>query len=229
MTVRTDQGCCELSASTEDYLKALFHLQAEAEHATTSTLAERVGVSAASASAMLRRLRETGLVAGTTGRQVVLTEHGRRHALRVVRRHRLVETLLAEVLDMPWDEVHAEAEVLEHVLSPALEERIAARLGNPTHDPHGDPIPPREGDHDEAWPEPLEQAPVGCRFRVDRVSDRDSAALRYLDRLGIRPGARLTVGERDPFGGPQWVEIDGRWEALGGLLARIVHGTVEPS
>jgi DtxR family transcriptional regulator, Mn-dependent transcriptional regulator len=229
MTVKTDRICCELSASTEDYLKALFHLQAEAEHATTSTLAERVGVSPASASAMLRRLREAGLVAGSTGHRVVLTDHGRRHALRVVRRHRLVETLLAEVLDMPWDEVHAEAEVLEHVLSPALEERIATRLGNPTHDPHGDPIPPPDGDHDEAWPEPLAQAPVGARFRVERVSDRDSAALRYLDRLGVRPGARLTVGERDPFGGPLWIEIDGRREALGGPLARIVHGTVEPS
>jgi DtxR family transcriptional regulator, Mn-dependent transcriptional regulator len=225
--MRTDRGCCDLSASTEDYLKALFHLQAETEHATTSTLADRVGVSPASASAMLRRLRESGLVSGATGRRVALTEHGRRHALRVVRRHRLVETLLAEILDMPWDEVHAEAEILEHVLSPALEDRIAARLGHPTHDPHGDPIPPRDGDHDEAWPEPLVQAPVGSRFRVERVSDRDSAALRYLDRLGVRPGARLTVGERDPFGGPQWVEIEGRREALGGPLARIVHGTIE--
>jgi DtxR family transcriptional regulator, Mn-dependent transcriptional regulator len=220
--------CCDLSASAEDYLKALFHLGADQGHATTTTLAERVGVSAASASAMLRRLRDAGLVAGATGRDVSLTEHGRRHALRVVRRHRLIETLLAEVLDMPWDEVHAEAEVLEHVLSPALEERIAARLGHPTHDPHGDPIPPREGEHDEAWPEPLERAPVGARFRVERVSDRDSEALRYLDRLGVRPGATLTVGERDPFGGPQWIEIEGRSEALGGPLARIVHGTLEP-
>jgi DtxR family transcriptional regulator, Mn-dependent transcriptional regulator len=220
--------CCDLSASAEDYLKALFHLGADQGRATTTTLAERVGVSAASASAMLRRLRDAGLVAGATGREVSLTEHGRRHALRVVRRHRLVETLLAEVLDVPWDEVHAEAEVLEHVLSPALEERIAARLGHPTHDPHGDPIPPRDGEHDEAWPEPLDRAPVGSRFRVDRVSDRDSEALRYLDRLGVRPGVRLTVGERDPFGGPQWIEIGGRSEALGGPLARIVHGTVEP-
>jgi DtxR family transcriptional regulator, Mn-dependent transcriptional regulator len=222
-------GCCDLSAAAEDYLKALFHLGSEGEPATTSRLAARVGVSAASASAMLRRLRDSGLVSGASGREVALTEHGRRHALRVVRRHRLVETLLAEVLDMPWDEVHAEAEVLEHVLSPALEERIALRLGNPTHDPHGDPIPPREGEHDEAWPEPLDAAPVGARFRVERVSDRDSEALRYLDDLGVRPGARLTVGEREPFGGPQWIEVEGRRAALGGPLLRIVHGTVEPS
>lgn len=228
MTRTADHACCDLSASTEDYLKALFHLETGDGAASTTTLADRVGVAPASASAMLRRLRDAGLVAGETGRAVELTGHGRRHALRVVRRHRLVETLLAEVLDVPWDEVHAEAEVLEHVLSPALEERIAARLGDPSHDPHGDPIPPRDGVHDEAWPDPLDGAPTGSRFLVERVSDRDSGALRYLDELGVRPGIRLTVGEQEPFGGPLWVEVAGRWIALGRPLARTVHGTVEP-
>jgi DtxR family transcriptional regulator, Mn-dependent transcriptional regulator len=220
-------ACCQLSASTEDYLKALFHLETDGGSASTSTLADRVGVAPASASAMLRRLRDAGLATGPSGRRIALTEHGRRHALQVVRRHRLVETLLAEVLDMPWDEVHAEAEVLEHVLSPALEERIAARLGDPTHDPHGDPIPPREGAHEEAWPDPLDTAPPGSTFLVERVSDRDSGALRYLDELGVRPGTRVTVGEADPFGGPVWIEVDGRWRALGRPLARTIHGTVQ--
>jgi DtxR family transcriptional regulator, Mn-dependent transcriptional regulator len=222
-----ESRCCDLSASAEDYLKALFHLGVEGGPVSTSTVAHRVGVAPASASAMLRRLRDTGLAAGRTGRQVELTEHGRRHALQVVRRHRLVETLLAEVLDMPWDEVHAEAEVLEHVIGPALEARIAARLGDPTHDPHGDPIPPREGAHDEAWPDPLDAAPTGARFTVERVSDRDSEALRYLDELGVRPGTRLTVGEREPFGGPLWIEVDGERRVIGRPLARTVHGTVE--
>lgn len=221
-------GCCELSASVEDYLKAILHLGAEGVGATTTTLAARVEVTPASASAMVRRLREAGLVAERTGHDVVLTDHGRRHALQVIRRHRLVETFLAEILDVPWDEVHVEAERLEHVLSPALEERIAARLGEPTHDPHGDPIPPRDGEHDEGWPQPLDAAAPGVRFRVERVRDRDSAALRYLDELGVRPGVVLEVGERDPFGGPLWVEVDGHPRPLGLPLARLVHGTPQP-
>ena len=211
----------------EDYLKALVHLEAEGEALTTGTIAHRVEVAPPSASAMLRRLRDAELVQGAAGHEVALTAHGRRHALRVVRRHRLVETFLAEVLDVPWDEVHEEAERLEHALSPALEDRIAARLGEPSHDPHGDPIPPREGEHDEAWPDPLDAAPTGARFRVERVSDRDSDALRYLDELGVRPGVRVEVGERDPFGGPLWIELAGERRALGLPLARLVHGTVE--
>lgn len=224
-----EPSCCELSASMENYLKALVHLEAHGGPVTTGAVAARVAVAPPSASAMLRRLRELGLVTGAPGHEVELSAHGRRHALRVIRRHRLVETFLAEVLDVPWDEVHAEAERLEHALSPALEDRIAARLGDPTHDPHGDPIPPRDGEHDEAWPDPLDAAPTGSRFRVERVSDRDSDALRYLDDLGVRPGVLVRVGERDPFGGPLWVEVDGELRALGVPLARLVHGTVESS
>jgi DtxR family transcriptional regulator, Mn-dependent transcriptional regulator len=219
-------ACCELSASMEDYLKALLHLDAEGETVTTTAVAHRVEVAPPSASAMLRRLREAGLVQAGDGHEVELTDHGQRHALRVVRRHRLVETFLAEVLDVPWDEVHEEAERLEHALSPALEERIAARLGDPSHDPHGDPIPPRDGEHDEAWPDPLDLAPAGTRFLVERVSDRDSDALRYLDELGVRPGVTVQVGERDPFGGPLWIEVEGARRALGLPLARLVHGSV---
>ena len=218
--------CCELSPSMENYLKAIVHLDAQEESVTTTALAQRVDVAPPSASAMLHRLREAGLVSGGAGEAPVLSEHGRRHALRVVRRHRLVETFLAEVLDVPWDEVHAEAERLEHALSPALEDRIAVRLGEPTHDPHGDPIPPRDGDHDEAWPDPLEAAPAGTRFRVERIVDRDSGMLRYLGELGIRPGTTLTVGTRDPFGGPLWVEVGDRPQPLGLPLARLVHGTI---
>jgi DtxR family transcriptional regulator, Mn-dependent transcriptional regulator len=217
------------TAAAEDYLKTIFALASAGDAASVSQIATRLGVSRPSASVMLKRLTDDGLVERVDRHRHRLTRQGRADALRIVRRHRLIEAFLASTLDMTWDEVHAEAELLEHAVSDRLEERIDAALGHPTHDPHGDPIPPPDGDHDEAWPEPLAQAPVGARFRVERVSDRDSAALRYLDRLGVRPGARLTVGERDPFGGPLWIEIDGRREALGGPLARIVHGTVEPS
>jgi len=127
---------------------------------------------------------------------------------------------------VPWDEVHAEAELLEHVLSERLEERIDAALGHPTHDPHGDPIPPRHGPHDERWGVGLDAVPPGAFFRVRRVSDRDSAALRHLGELGVRPGVVLAVERQDPFGGPLWVRIDDRSCALGTPLTRLVHGDV---
>ncbi len=146
--------------------------------------------------------------------------------LRVVRRHRLLETFLAEVVGVPWDEVHDEAEVLEHALSERLEDRIDRLLGQPSHDPHGDPIPPRSGAHDERWGEPLAGAPAGARFRVERVSDRDAGALRYLAGLGIVPGVEVAVGERAPFGGPQWVTVGAERHALGAPLAGLVHGSV---
>jgi DtxR family Mn-dependent transcriptional regulator len=128
---------------------------------------------------------------------------------------------------MAWDEVHAEAEILEHALSDRLEERIDIALGHPTHDPHGDPIPPRHGRHKEKWGQRLDGVPAGNRFRVERVSDRDSGALRHLGMLGVVPGAVIEVQELAPFGGPQWVKIDGRRHALGAQLTHLVHGTVE--
>lgn len=223
---RSNPECCDLehTEAVEDYLKVIFHLDSHGG-ASTSVIADRLGVSAPSVSAMLRRLSESSLV-DRGSRAVSLTEHGRRHALRVVRRHRLLETFLAEVLDVPWDEVHDEAEVLEHALSEQLEARIDAYLGQPERDPHGDPIPPAEGEHDESWAEPLWAAPAGAAFTVERVSDRDPAALRYLADLGIRPGVTLVVGERDPFGGPLWVEVGsaGERRPLGPPLARLVTG-----
>jgi DtxR family Mn-dependent transcriptional regulator len=161
-------------------------------------------------------------------RGVELTAHGERHALLIVRRHRLLETYLAEVLAVPWDEVHDEAEILEHALSDRLADRIDDALGNPTRDPHGDPIPPRSGIHAEDWGDPLESAPPGSHFLVQRVSDRDSEALRYLGELGIRPGVRLFVEDRAPFGGPLWISLDGQRHALGIGLIRLIHGTDQP-
>jgi DtxR family transcriptional regulator, Mn-dependent transcriptional regulator len=144
----------------------------------------------------------------------------------VVRRHRLLEEFLARVLEVPWDEVHDEAEVLEHAVSDALVQRIDAYLGHPTHDPHGDPIPSPNVRHVETWTGPLAAAEPGTTFRVERVRDRDSAALRYLGSLGIRPGAVLAVLDRTPFAGPLWVRVDEQTHGLSTALTDLVHGSV---
>lgn len=219
-------GCCEIvhSEVVEDYLKTIFALSTSGEAVTTSAVAGQLGVAAASVSAMLKRLEANDLVHRSNDHRIGLTEHGERHALGIVRRHRLVEVFLAEVLGVPWDEVHAEAEVLEHAVSARLEERIDALLGHPTRDPHGDPIPPSSGQHVEDWGSPLAAAPAGSRFLVQRVSDRDSAMLRHLAELGARPGAVLNVIKWEPFGGPLWVEIDGRRHPLGSGLVQVLHG-----
>jgi len=217
--------CMPVMSRSEDYLKTIYALVSRDEPVTTSGLALELGVSSPSVSAMAKRLQTEQLLQRPGGGWV-LTEQGERAALRVIRRHRLVETFLARALGMGWDEVHAEAELLEHVLSDRLEERIDAALGHPTHDPHGDPIPPRHGQHTEAVGQPLDTAPPGCRFRVERVSDRDSAALRYLSALGIAPGVVVDVEEQEPFGGPRWVRIDGARHALGAPLSGILRGHV---
>ncbi len=223
--------CCEVehSESVENYLKALYQLAGEGEPVTTSGMSVRLGVSAPSVSAMVARLSEADLVRRDDDRRLTLTDHGLRHARSVVRRHRLLETFLYEVLDVPWDEVHAEAEVLEHAVTERLTDRISATLGEPRHDPHGDPIPPKDGTHLESWPGPLSAVGAGQHFRVQRISDRDSEALRYLGELGIRPGVVLAITQRDPFGGPLWVELGGHRHPLGEQLVRKLHGTVESS
>jgi DtxR family Mn-dependent transcriptional regulator len=223
--------CAVLSTTraTEDYLKAVYGLatRGSGDPVTTGALAHQLGLSSPSVSAMTKRLEREHLLERPGPRGVRLTAQGERAALRVVRRHRLLETFLVRVLDVPWDEVHAEAELLEHALSDRLEERIDNALGHPTRDPHGDPIPSRDGSHDEDWGECLGDAPAGGRFRVERVSDRDSEALRYLGVLGVVPGAVLEVDEQSPFEGPQWVRIRGERHALGAPLTRLVHGRTE--
>ncbi len=205
--------------SVEDYLKTIYALQTTGIEATTSHVAERLGVSPPSVSAMVKRLWDHGLVCQGESRDVVLTGEGERQALGVVRRHRLLETYLHRELGLHWDEVHDEAERLEHVLSERVEEAIDGRLGHPTHDPHGDPIPAKDGAHSEGWTDPLDGIAAGRRVRVDRVSDREPEALRYLAELGLVPGAEVEVDRRDPFGGPVWVSVDSRAHALGPELA----------
>lgn len=219
--------CCavDLTEAVEDYLKAIYHLSYPGP-ATPSAIAVRLEVAAPSVTAMVKRLSAASLVHHEPRAGVTLTDHGQEHALRIIRRHRLLETFLAQVLGVPWDQVHAEAEVLEHALSDQLEDRIDAVLGRPTRDPHGDPIPPKAGSHVERWGAPLDSVEAGVRFTVERVSDRDSEALRYLAGLGIGPTVILTVEERAPFGGPLWVRVGDQRHALGLPLAALVHGSV---
>lgn len=217
----------QATVAVEDYLKTIYQLTTtDGESATTSTIARRLGVSAPSVSAMVKRLEAGDLVTRSTDRAVGLTDNGRFQALGVIRRHRLLETFLAEIVGLPWDEVHDEAEILEHSLSDRLEGRIDELLGYPTSDPHGDPIPPRSGLHDERWADPLTAAPTGSRFQVNRVSDRNPDALRHLGDIGIRPGVVLDVGERAPFGGPLWISVAGVRHALGSQLTKLLHGVV---
>src|SRR5690242_10063221 len=184
----------ERTSAIEDYAKAIYALEHRgAEPVTTNALADRLGVTPASASGMVKRLDELGLVEHQRYRGVSLTEDGRRVALEVIRHHRLLELYLVETLGVPWDRVHQEAEVLEHVLSEELEELIAAKLGDPTHDPHGDPIPTRELTIEEGTTQSLQALEVGARGTFARVSDSDPEMLRFLAEHGIAPGATLEV------------------------------------
>lgn len=222
--------CCQLrqTEAVEDALKTIFKMAGHGEPATTSALAQQLGVTAPTASAMLKRLGAHGLVQRGEDHTATLTTHGADHARAVIRRHRLMETFLARVLDVPWDEVHAEADALEHAVSDRLLSRIDEHLGRPAADPHGDPIPPSTGLHSEQWGERLDRVEAGSVFQVERVDDRDSAALRYLAIIGIRPGVSLEVVERAPFGGPLWLRVHGKEEAVGDPLTTLVYGCSSP-
>jgi DtxR family Mn-dependent transcriptional regulator len=212
------------STAVEDYTKAIYALEArDSGPVSTTALAERLGVTPASASGMVKRLCELGLVTHRRYHGVLLTEAGRRVALEVIRHHRLLELYLVEDLGVPWDRVHQEAEILEHVLSDELEELIAAKLGNPTIDPHGDPIPSRELTIEEVSTESLESLEPGVTGMFARVSDSDPDMLRYLADLGIAPGAELEVVKRQPFGGPLFVRFGDEVHPLGGDLARAIR------
>jgi len=214
-------GTHGLTSAAEDFLKAALELERGAGRATTNGLAERLGVTAPTATAMAKKLDDQGLVQHTPYRGVTLTERGRLVALEVLRHHRLLERYLVETLGIPLDEVHAEADRLEHVLSEAVEQRIDEALGFPTHDPHGDPIPDRELRLAEAL-EPertlagLEQ---GERSIVTRVPDGDSAVLRYLAGLELVPGAAVEIVLHAPFDGPVTVRVHGADHALARDLA----------
>ena len=208
-----------ISSAVEDYAKAIYALDAGGA-VTTTALAERMGVTAASASGMVRKLCELGLVAHEPYKGVQLTSEGTQLALEVIRHHRLLELYLAQDLGVPWDRVHDEAEVLEHVLSEELEELIAAKLGDPTHDPHGDPIPTRDGRIEERPTQALSALEPGARGTFVRISDADPEMLRYLAERHIAPGACFEVVDKQPFGGPLFAAFaQGEVQIIGGRLA----------
>ena len=208
------------TAAIEDYAKAIYTLEERCDAAVSTTaLAERLGVTAGSVSAMLKKLDAAGLVTHEPYRGVRLTDRGRRLALEVIRHHRLIELFLAEVLEMPWDRVHDEAEVLEHVLSEELEALMAAKLGNPTEDPHGDPIPNAELELPAHRGVALEELEPGSQGRFARVSDADPEMLRWLDERSVRPGDVVEILDKQPFGGPLTVRVGDAVHVLGGGIA----------
>ena len=213
------------SEAIQDYAKAIYALQQRSggDPVATNDLAERLSVTPASVSAMLKKLAERGLVEHVPYKGVALTMHGRRVALEVLRHHRLLELYLAEHLGVPWDRVHEEAEALEHVISEELEARIAAKLGEPTHDPHGDPIPDAELRIDEGDTQPLSALEPGEAGRFVRVSDSNPDMLRYLDERGVRLGDTLEIVDRQPFGGPLTVRFGDHLHTLGGELVRAMR------
>ncbi len=214
----------DITHSEQDYLKAIHHLLRKEGGALVGTvvLARWLGISAASVTNMVKKLAEEGLVTHSPYKGVALTARGERAALEMLRHHRLLETFLSTQLGMPWDEVHAEAERLEHALSEALEERLDAVLGYPTVDPHGAPIPTKDGRIDAPATTPLWAARPGACVTVAEVEDEDAALLAHLAELGLVPGAGVAVLTKGPFGGPLRVRVAGEEHALGEIVAGAV-------
>jgi DtxR family transcriptional regulator, Mn-dependent transcriptional regulator len=215
------------SETVQDYVKQIYLLQDGDGRATTSALAERMGVSAASATSMFKRLDELGLVEHVPYKGAVLTPAGEQIAMEIVRHHRLLELYLTEALGLPWDKVHREAEVLEHVLSDELEASIDAALGYPDTDPHGDPIPTADLKLPDRHHTALADLAEGQAGTVRRVPDGDPELLTYLASMGLVPRASFIVAAKAPFRGPITLEVDGASHALGVEVAERIG--VEPA
>jgi DtxR family transcriptional regulator, Mn-dependent transcriptional regulator len=208
-----------LSDATQDYLKEIHKLRLEGRKATTSAIAERMGVRPPSATAMVKKLAALGLAEHAPYRGVELTPAGEQVALEVIRHHRLLEQYLAQALGLSLDEVHIEADRLEHVLSEELEARIDRSLGFPTHDPHGDPIPDRKLKLDRSRLKTLASLEPGDEAVVQRVPDGDEELLRYLSSLTLVPGRKVKVRRAEPFGGPLTVRVGKAEHAISRELA----------
>ncbi|HEX7022372.1 MAG TPA: metal-dependent transcriptional regulator [Trueperaceae bacterium] len=214
-----------ISSSVGDYLKAIWILGG-GKLVTTRALAEHLGISPASVSGMLGRLQETGLILHERYRGVRLTQAGQSEALRLLRRHRLLETFMIEHLGYGWDEVHDEAESIEHAISDRFTERLAILLDRPSHDPHGDPIPNADGTLPDTPNTPLAEVAIGETLEVARLLTQDADLLTYLANLGISPGRHVEVVGREPLGGLVNVVISGQREVLSKELALLVRGAV---
>ncbi|NIM18833.1 MAG: MarR family transcriptional regulator [Candidatus Latescibacteria bacterium] len=204
-----------LSHAMENYLKVIYEILERHERATTSMIAEQMGIASPSVTSMIKKLADLGLVTHTPYQGVSLTKVGEKASLEIIRHHRLLELYLAEALDVPWDRVHEEAEKLEHVLSENLEDRISAVLGNPTVDPHGAPIPSKDGSIHRVGRRRLTDVEPGNRVEMLEVGDRDPELLRYLGMLNLYPGTKIDVVSIEPYGGPLVLRVDGRDVQLG--------------
>ena len=207
------------SVAVEDYLKTIYALTQRTEPASTSAIADRLGIAAGSVTGMVKRLAERGLVEHVPYYGARLTSNGQRDAVRLIRRHRVLELFLVQVLGYTWDRVHEEAERLEHAVTEELIDRMAAVLGEPASDPHGAPIPDNQGRFVDANFPTLKEMTVGTRGVLRRVDDEDPAALRYLAELALIPGAEVELLERVPFNGPLKIQVGGRAHFVGAELA----------
>lgn len=207
----------------EDYVKTIYSLALEESPVSTSRIAIARSVKPASATSMIQRLARLNLVNYEKHYGVTLTGAGEKLALEVIRHHRLLELYLMEALGFRWDEVHEQADILEHVISEKMEERIAAALNHPTFDPHGDPIPTLDGTIVTVDTTALSHVPAGGGARIARIpDDSNSELLRYLAGLGLVPGAVVRVVEAAPFLGPLIIQVDERTHAIGRNLADLV-------
>jgi DtxR family Mn-dependent transcriptional regulator len=220
-------GHTHFDESTEEYLEAIYRLEREGPGVTTSALATALGVAPASVSGMLKKLAGDGYIEHRARGEAKLTRDGLAVAVRVLRRHRLAECFLINVLGMQWDEVHAEACRLEHAISSKVEERLVAVLGDPKYCPHGHPIPPLDLTDPDRPGIPLSQIATGVVTRVHGVTEELSEMLRYLAEIGLRPGADVVIVEKAPLGGPITIRINEKQHAISLELARMV--TVIPS
>src|SRR3954463_12870463 len=211
-----------LTRSVEDYLKAIYRLSPEGRFASTSDIAHLLDLSAPSVSGMVKRLSEQGLLEHIPYKGGQLTAEGRRAALRMVRRHRLIEAYLVAFLGYTWDTVHDEAERLEHAVSDQLVERMAAVLGHPSVDPHGDPIPDVDGAIHEPASTPISELPEGMLVELRRVDESDPERLRYIASIGLQPGVRVLVVDRQPFHGPITIEVEGQSHVIGHELGHVL-------
>ena len=211
----------------EDYLKTIFALSETETPVNTSRIAKARQVKPGSVTSMLQRLAKLNLVDYKKHRGVTLTETGKKIALEVIRHHRLLELYLMEALGFSWDEVHKQADILEHAISEKLEERIAAVLGHPTFDPHGDPIPDKDGVMVTVKTKPLALLAVGKTAQIARVTgDANSEMLRYLAGLGLIPGVTVTVLEAAPFAGPLTINVDNQERIIGNAVANVILVTI---
>ena len=217
-----------LSQALEDYLKVIYVLEADGEKATTTAIAQALDVSNASVTNMFKKLAGMKLIVHESYKGAVLSPAGKKVALEILRHHRLLELYLKEVMGYSWDEVHDEAEKLEHHISEQFEDRIAELLDHPTYDPHGDPIPTKDGIMPEKATLALNEAEIKTLYMVGRVRDQNPELLRYLEQQGVLPGVELTIIEKAPFDGPISLEIDSEIISLGFSIAQNIF-LIRPS